>query len=79
MFWCIGLLSVAFGLIFVWDQYHYTIPATNLLLFLLPPCLGAGLGALTRQKRAGLFWGLLASAVFLFLCFLFPGVPEARE
>ena len=74
---CVGLLAVAFGLMMFCGQYHYSYPATGILLLLVPPCIGAGMGALYQRMISGMLWGLLA--VIPLLVVLLPWLQAARE
>lgn len=76
--WTVGLLLTAGGLIVVWAQCRYLLPATHFLIFLVPSCVGAGVGALYRRKQYGLLWGLATGAALLILDSM-TVVQSARE
>lgn len=65
------------GLIAIGTQCHYSYPDTGFLLFLVPPCIGAGMGALYQRMVAGMLWGLVAIILLLFLAL--PWLQVARE
>lgn len=49
--WTVGLLLAAGGLIVVWAQCRYLLPATHFLIFLVPSCVWAQASVRGRRRR----------------------------
>lgn len=75
--WSAILISAAFYCAAVAAEHRYTGYVT--LIILVPPLLGAGLGALYERKLYGMLWGLLGALLFAVLLLLYPALSPALE